>query len=410
MMHIGINAQLLSYSQSYRNSGVSRYIRRLLEGLAQEPGEYRYTIFVNGHEVEEHLAPVASHPQLTYVSAPWPEERPWTRVAWEQLKLPGELRQRHIQLLHSPVNVLPLRLPAGCRGVVTLHDLAFLRFPEVLTGPKRLYQRTFTLRSLRRATLVITVSESTRRDAIELLSLPEERLRTVYPSIDARFSASPRDEQAIQALRARYGLESGFILYLGTLEPRKNLDTLIEAFARLKGQHGIREKLVLAGSKGWLYEAIFARVRSLGLESEVLFPGFIADSEQVLWYHAATAFAYPSLYEGFGLPVAEALACGLPVVTSSVSSLPEAGAGVALTVEPRNVDALAHALYRALNDESYRQHCRAMASMVAERFSLRTMARRMRAIYEEALSEEQRQLLQSEPWPQREEQDVSSLE
>jgi glycosyltransferase involved in cell wall biosynthesis len=380
-MHIGINAQLLSGSQSYRNSGVSRYIRRLLEGLAGDPGAHTYTIFVNGKDIEEQLA--AQHPQIRYVSAPWPESHPTRRITWEQLNLPTEVRRRGIQLLHSPVNVLPEMLPRHCIGVVTLHDLAFLRLPEVLTRTKRLYHRTFTVRSLRRAHLIIAVSESARRDAIDLLSIPPERIRTVHPSIDTRFS-HVRDEPAVQALRNRYGLNAGFILYLGTLEPRKNIDTLIEAYARLKQQQGIQQKLVLAGGKGWLYDSIFERVRALGLESEVLFPGFIADSEQVLWYHAATAFAYPSLYEGFGLPVAEALACGLPVVTSNVSSLPEAGAGVALTVEPRNADALAAALYRAISDEAYRQECLAMAPMIAQRFSVGTMARQIRAVYEEA--------------------------
>jgi glycosyltransferase involved in cell wall biosynthesis len=381
-MHVGINAQLLSSSQTYRNSGVSRYIRRLLEGLAREPGEHHYTIFVNGKEAAEQTG--SAHPQLSYVSAPWPESRPAVRVAWEQLRLPQEIRRRGIRLLHAPVNVLPARLPRGCLGVVTLHDLAFLRFPELLTRTRWLYQRTFSVASLRRATLIIAVSESTRRDAMELLSLPAERIYTVYPSIDARF-APPSDEVAIQEFRARHGLNGGFILYLGTLEPRKNIDRLIEAYGRLKRHQGIQEKLVLAGGKGWLYESIFARVRALGLESEVLFPGFIADDEQILWYHAATAFAYPSLYEGFGLPVAEALACGLPVITSNVSSLPEAGAGVALTVDPQDVDALATALYRAISDQAYRTYCRAMAAMVAERFSVQNMIRQIHAAYGEAM-------------------------
>src|SRR5258708_6496091 len=127
-MHIGINAQLLSFSQNYRNGGVSRYIRYLLTALAQQPGEHTYTVFVNGQSIIERMT---QHPQISYVPAPWPESRPAVRVAWEQLALPQLLSQRHIDILHSPVNVLPERMPRHCASVVTLHDLAFLRFPHV---------------------------------------------------------------------------------------------------------------------------------------------------------------------------------------------------------------------------------------------------------------------------------------
>jgi glycosyltransferase involved in cell wall biosynthesis len=380
-MHIGINAQLLSLGNNYRNSGVSRYIRYLLSGLAMEPGDHSYTVFVNGQEVIEHLD--ARHPRITYVSAPWPESRPAMRIAWEQLTLPTLIRQRHIDVLHSPVNVLPEWLPSHCAGVVTLHDLAFLRFPHVLTRSKRLYHRTFTVRSLHRSTRIITVSDSTRQDAHELVGIPNERMNTVYPCIDKRFSHVVKEEQ-VQQFREQKGLSAGFILYLGTLEPRKNIPTLIDAYTRLRQQYGRCEKLVLAGSKGWLYDTIFATVQQYRLEDEVIFPGFVPDEEQLLWYHAASVFAYPSLYEGFGIPVAEALACGTPVVTSAVSSLPEAGAGIALTVEPQNSEALAQALYRAITDQAWREQCRKQASQIAQRFSISAMIQQTCTIYEQA--------------------------
>lgn len=380
-MHIGINAQLLSYSQNYRNGGVSRYIRFLLTELARQPGQHEYTVFVNGQDVAERLA--AHHPQITCVSAPWSEARPASRVAWEQFTLPTLIQQRRIDVLHSPVNVLPERLPRSCAGVITLHDLAFLRYPQIMTRPKRLYHRTFTVRSLRRATMTISVSDSTRQDAIELVGIDAARLKTVYPCIDPRFS-NVIDDRAISDFRQKYGLEQGFILYLGTLEPRKNITTIIETYARLRQSHSIAEKLVLAGSKGWLYETIFDRVQQLGLQSEVVFPGYVADEEQALWYQAAGAFIYPSLYEGFGLPVAEALAGGTPVVTSNVSSLPEAGAGIALCVDPHDVAAMAEALYQALTDQTYRQKCRAMAGTIGEQFSASRMVEQTRAVYEQA--------------------------
>jgi glycosyltransferase involved in cell wall biosynthesis len=382
-MHIGINAQLLSVGNTYRNSGVSRYIRYLLTELARQPGDHTYTVFVNGQEVIESLG--IEQPAMTFVAAPWPETRPVARVAWEQFTLPTLLRQRQIDVLHSPVNVLPEWLPSRCATVVTLHDLAFLRFPHVLTRSKRLYHRTFTIRSLQRASCIISVSESTKQDAHTLVGIPEARIYTVYPCINARFSRVMEEKwPVLQHFREQKGLAEGFILYLGTLEPRKNIPTLLDAYAQLREQHARREKLVLAGSKGWLYDTIFAKVRQLGLEEEVLFPGYVSDEEQLLWYQAATAFAYPSLYEGFGIPVAEALACGTPVVTTTVSSLPEAGAGIALTVDPNDSNGLAHALYKAITDTTWREQCWAQASCVAQRFSAQTMASQTRAVYEQA--------------------------
>lgn len=379
-MHIGINAQLLSFSQNYRNGGISRYLRYLLTELARNPGQHEYTIFVNGPETSARLG--VHHPQLTFVPATWSEAKPTTRVAWEQITLPSLIRQRGIQVLHSPANVLPEFLPRACASVVTLHDLAFLRMPEVLTRSRRVYHRTFTVRSLRRASAIIAVSRCTAQDLTELLGIPPRRITTVYPCIDERFS-QPVAETELEAFRTRHGLEDGYVLYLGTLEPRKNIPTLLDAYARLRQMTGTRIKLVLAGGKGWLYDMIFSRVQQLGLENEVHFPGFVSDAEQPLWYHAAAAFAYPSLYEGFGIPVAEALACGTPVVTSTISSLPEAGAGLALIVDPHNVEALAEALQKALNDASLREKCRAMAPTITERFSAAAMARQTIAVYEQ---------------------------
>src|SRR5579859_6595867 len=400
-MHIAINAQLLSLSQNYRNGGISRYIRYLLTELAKRPGQHEYTIFVNGREVVERLQQITgkdsvglsreedehegwgAQTQITYIPVSWPESKPISRVTWEQLKLPSLVREKHIDVLHSPANVLPEMLPRSCAGVVTLHDLAFLRYPHVLTRSKRLYHRTFTIRSLQRASLIITVSDSTKTDAHELVDIPYERLTTVYPCIDERFSNVP-EEDTIKTFREQKGLSDGFLLYLSTLEPRKNIPAIIDAYARLRQKYGVREKLVLAGGKGWLYDAIFAKVQQLGLETEVLFPGFVTDAEQTLWYRAASAFVYPSLYEGFGIPVAEALACGVPVVTSTISSLPEAGAGIALCVDPHDVEALTEACYQALTDPLLRAKCHDLAPSVAQKFSAHAMTEGTIAAYEQA--------------------------
>jgi glycosyltransferase involved in cell wall biosynthesis len=205
----------------------------------------------------------------------------------------------------------------------------------------------------------------------------------VYPCIDERFSNVILDEE-IRSFRQAHGLTMGFLLYLGTLEPRKNITTLIDAYAQLRKNFGREEKLVLAGGKGWLFDSIFQRVQELGLESEVLFPGFVSDAEQLLWYHSASVFVYPSLYEGFGMPVTEALACGIPVVTSDVSSLPEAGTTLALTVDPHDSDALARAIYKSLTDETLRKQCQTHAEIVRQQFSAQRMAKQTVAVYEQS--------------------------
>ena len=390
-MHIGINAQLLSLTQNYRNGGISRYIRYLLSAIVNQPGQHKFTIFVNGPEIVDHLSLItgkdlsdrSGDAQITCIAESWPESRPVSRVAWEQLKLPGLLREKDIDVFHSPANVLPERLPRACAGVVTLHDLAFLRYPQVLTRSKRIYHRTFTMHSLRRATLIIANSNSTKLDAIEFANIPAHHIRMVYPCIDERFSNVILDEE-IQPFRQSHGLNMGYLLYLGTLEPRKNLTTLIDAYAQLRKTYDRKEKLVLAGGKGWLFDSIFQKVQELGLESEVLFPGFVSDAEQMLWYHAASVFVYPSLYEGFGMPVTEALACGIPVVTSNVSSLPEAGATLALTIDPHDSQAMAQAIHKALTDETVRRQCHTQASRVRQQFSSDRMARETIAVYEHA--------------------------
>lgn len=383
-MRIAINAQLLSYSDTYRNGGISRYIRHLLNALARQPGQHEYTVFVNGQETVKRLRQEQEQAaQMEYIPINWPENRPASRVVWEQRHLPALLRERRIEVFHSPANVLPEMLPRECASVVTLHDLAFLLYPEVLTRAKRVYHRIFTTRSLRRASMIIAVSNSTKKDAVKQVGIAPGRIQTVYTCIDERFSNVITNEEK-QTFYREHGLDGGYLLYLGTLEPRKNIPTLLEAYRELRDVYSRKEKLALVGGKGWLYDEIFAKAQSLGLASEVLFPGYVSNEEQLLWYHGASAFAYPSLYEGFGLPVAESLACGVPVVTSNMSSLPEAGNDLALIVDPLDSHALAAALQRALTDTNLRQRCAELAPTVSQRFSAQAMARQTIAVYEQA--------------------------
>ncbi|HEV7127040.1 MAG TPA: glycosyltransferase family 1 protein [Ktedonobacterales bacterium] len=382
-MHVAINAQLVSFSATYRNAGVSRYTYRLVEGLSRDEGEtaandQHYSVFVTGPD----RAAVASfdNDRLKLVASRWTSSNPARRIVWEQARLPGLLRQMGVDVFHSPVNVLPLRVP--CASVVTIHDLAFIHYPQYFRRARRLYQRIFTTRSARMATLVIAVSRSTQRDLITRLGINPDSTRVVYPAIDACFQ--PVDAARLAAFRQEHDLPPHFVLYLGTLEPRKNVEGLVAAYGQLRALWPDAPPLVLAGAKGWYYDTLFAQVRTLGLERAVTFAGYVSDVEQPLWYAAADLFVYPSFFEGFGLPVAEAMACGVPVITSNVSSLPEVAGQVAIQVSPNDPDQLAAAMRRVLENGELARRMAHDGPRWASQFSGERMVRGCRDVYAEA--------------------------
>ncbi|HEV2235505.1 MAG TPA: glycosyltransferase family 1 protein, partial [Ktedonobacterales bacterium] len=361
------------------NAGVSRYTYRLIEGLAHQPTDTRYSVFVTAHDAPR--ATPFDPARVELVPARWPTARPPQRILWEQLALPGLLRRMRADVFHSTVHVLPERLP--CPSVVTIHDLAFLAYPQFFRPARRLYQRIFTARSARAATRLMAVSESTKRDVVARLGIAPEKVRVVYPAIDARFRPVA-DPARLVTFRREQGLPDRFLLYLGTLEPRKNLAALLAAYALLRARDDATPPLVLAGAKGWYYQELFDRVRQLGLERSITFAGYVRDEDQPLWYAAAELFIYPSLFEGFGLPVAEALACGAPVVTTNVSSLPEAAGDVAMLADPHQPAALAHAMQSVLLSDETRRQMAARGPVWASRFTIDRMAAGCEAVYAEA--------------------------
>jgi len=339
--HVALNAHLLFGRASYRSAGIHHYIDQLLRHLPAAAPEFRFTVFTG-----------AGRPQMPgarVLTTRLPTHRPLARIAWEQLLQPFALARARPDLLHSLAFVSPL--VQSCPTVVTVYDLSFRLTPERFRPAQRLYLSTFTAWSCRRARRVLAISESTRADVVRLLGLPPGKVDVALPGLSPVLRPLPAGQVA--AFRARRGLPERFILYLGTLEPRKNLAALLDAFAQLRPTHPDLA-LVLAGARGWWYDDLFRRVEALELAPVVHFPGYVPEDELPLWYNAAAVFAYPSSYEGFGLPVAEALACGRPVVTSAVSSLPEAGGDAAYLVPPGDVPALAGALAQALAPDAER--------------------------------------------------------
>lgn len=380
MARIGINAALLTFSQTYRNAGTSNYIYQILQQLPALERKHRFVVFTNADR-RELIA--GRSPQFRFVGNRLDMERPARRIPWEQTVLPLELARRRLDLIHGTLNVLPLarRIP----GVVTIHDVAFLRFPERFLAGKRRYLSYFTRWSARGAARVIASSENTRRDVIELLGVRDDRVRVVYLGVEDRMR-EPVDPEAVARLRVRHGLPERFFLFIGTLEPRKNLVRLLDAYAAAR-RAGVDWPLVLAGGRGWLYEEIFRRVQTLGLEPHVHFPGYVLYDDLPLWYNAAGAFVYPSLYEGFGLPVAEAMACGCPVLTARNSSLPEVAGDAAILVDGEDVEALSAGLIQLAGDEALRATLRERGAVQAARFTWRDTAAGVLDTYEEVLRE-----------------------
>lgn len=371
---IAINAHLLSDEAGYRRAGIHHYIAQVLSHLPQD-AHTSYTIF------SRHGDDLPQRPDFGLIGSRWPTERRSLRIVWEQTVWPWQARG--YDLMHSMAFVTPFIAAAGM--VVTVYDLSFLHFPERFPALQRWYLTSQTRRSCQMARRVITISESSRQDVHHFFGVPLTQIDVVYPGVNGRYRPLPPAQ--INAFRQQHQLPERFILHVGTLQPRKNIATLLEALALLVDKE---VHLVLAGGKGWFYDEIFAQVKGLGLEARVHFPGYVADEDLPLWYNAAALFAFPSVYEGFGMPVLEAMACGTPVVASSASSIPEAVGDAGLLFAPQDAAELAvrmaSVLASVLQDSALSATMRAKGLQQASRFSWQAAGWETAVVYRQALA------------------------
>jgi len=363
---LAIDASRISVAE---RTGTERYTFELLAALARIDRWNAYTLYTNG--LPPALPPLG--PNFTLRSVPLP--RLWTHARLG----PALLRDRP-DLLFVPAHVVPLLHPP--RSVVTIHDLGYLAFPEAHTARRRLELDLSTRWCLRAARRVIAISQATRNDLVRHYRADPERVAVVYHGLGRAFRPL-NDPQQIAAIRARYALDAPYFLYLGTIQPRKNLARLIDAFARSVARETL---LVIAGRRGWLSEPIARRAAELGLTHRVRFPGYVPDADLPALLGGALAFVFPSLYEGFGMPVLEAMACGAPVLTSTTSALPEVAGDAALLVDPGDTDAIAAALGRLAADESLRADLRARGLARAAGFTWERCARDTLAVLLETLT------------------------
>lgn len=371
MYRVGINAQLLSGKHGYRRAGIHHYIAQVLQHL---PFDERLTyVIFSDYEGEW------SRPDFEKVTPPWSTENRLQRIVWEQAVWPLDARRYKLDLLHSMAFVTPIWQP--CDTTLTVYDLSFLHFPERFPPFQRYYLQSQTRRSCRNAARVMTISESGRQDVHQHFGVPLDRIDVVYPGVDERFH--PYSQEEIDDFRQRQQLPQQFLLHVGTLQPRKNIPILVDALARL-GRPDL--PLVLVGGKGWQYGEIFERIAALGMNKQVRLTGYVPDEELPLWYNAASTLIFPSVYEGFGLPVVQAMACGTPVVAANTSSIPESAGDAAALFAPRDVDELVKHLLTVLDNEEQTAKMRERGLAHASRFTWNSAGAKMAEAFLNTLS------------------------
>jgi glycosyltransferase involved in cell wall biosynthesis len=372
-LRIALNAQLLSFTENYRSGGISRVIYHTLLELGRDSRGQDFEVFVPEAPSTDGWG------KLRFHASGKQTVRPPVRIAWEQTLFAKQLRSLRPDLVHG----MAYALPVGWSGpsVATIYDLSFLLFPRAFNPANRIYLAATTRATARRARRILTISEHARRDIVRLLNVPEQRIAVTYPAAEERYQ--PLDERAVESFRMARELPEAFVFALGTLEPRKNIVGLLDAYARLRKP---RPPLYVAGSAGWRFSPIFDTVRQLDLADSVRFLGFVPEDELALWYNAARLFVFPSLYEGFGLPVLEAMACGTPVITSTAASLPEVAGKAAVLVPPDEPARIAQEMQHVLDDPQLRMEMRTAGRIQASRFTWRAMTDRTVETYRQAVA------------------------
>lgn len=369
-MRIGIDCRL----PTYQMGGISRYTIHLIKALGRLDGGEQFTIF---HSRKERRSFLPADGRRFSRSDLWTP----CHHRLEHWTLAAELGPHRLDVFHSP-DFIP---PAGGAGrrVITIHDLTFLYYPEFLTAESRRYYNGQINWAVKSADRISADSEATRLDLIKLLGVPPEKVTTIHLAANPLFAAEYAAED-VAATLAAHDLRPGFIMAVGTLEPRKNIPLLLRAYQRLRREHGLDIPLLLVGGKGWIYNDIFGAIDQLGLKGQVCHLSGVTDIALAHLYRAAGALAFPSHYEGFGLPALEAMHAGCPVVASDRGSLPEVVGAAGILLPPDDEAAWAAALARALTDAPLRDALARAGRAQAARFSWEKTAAATLALYRSA--------------------------
>jgi glycosyltransferase involved in cell wall biosynthesis len=374
-MHIGIDAHAIGA----RQGGNETYIANLIKSLAEIDGDNLYTIYLANAGAAAQWRESFTPRYKNFSVRLLPPPTPLVRVP---VYLTYELFRRPVDVLHVQYTAPPFcRVPV----IVTIHDLAFERMPETFTRRGSFQLKLTVRRTAKKAARVATVSEYSRQDLLDIYKLPPEKVVVTYNGVESSFTPRPSVPNEAEEVRRRFGVSRDFLLAVGSLQPRKNLVRLIRAYARLRSEReNFSPQLVIVGRKLWLASEIFDEVKRQRWADDVILTGYVADEDLPALYRAARAFVYPSLFEGFGLPPLEAMACGTPVVTSDISSLPEIAGDAALLIDPNDEHALANALIEIMNNDRLRAELREKGIAQAKKFTWRDAAEKTLRLYREA--------------------------
>lgn len=367
-MHIGIDARLTYYA----GGGISQYIRYLIRSLAETDHRNDYTILLSRKDARSRQRPLVENFHTRSLWTP-------SHHKWERWTLSAELVRHQLDVVHSP-DFIPPAFGARCR-IITVHDLNFLYYPEFLTPESHRYYSGQIEWAVKEANHISADSEHTRRDLIDKLSVEPEKITTVHLAANPMYEGGLSEQSMVRTLR-KYKLSAGFILFVGTLSPRKNIPTLITVYEQLVVKAGMNPQLVIVGGKGWLYDDIFAAISNSSKASDIIHFNHVSDTELAHFYSAAGALVLPSYYEGFGLPPLEAMHCGCPVIVSSRSSLPEVVGSAGIKLDPDDVEGWVEALTSVLDDSQLRERMIVAGHDQARRFSWGRTATETMELYE----------------------------
>jgi glycosyltransferase involved in cell wall biosynthesis len=365
---VGINAHVLGTEVG----GDKNYVRNVIRSVGAMDPDGDYTLFL-GQPLP--LEPILGAERMRRVVV-----EPYNPLIRMPITFPLALARERIDVVHVQYIAPPI---CSARIVVTVHDISYERYPHFFAPEAITQLRALVPLTIRHAATVLTVSEFSRQDIIRRYCVAQEKVVVAHGSADPVFHPI-HDPAQFSAARERYGTGEQFILCVGNLQPRKNLVTLINAYVRLRQADATRHKLVLVGGKSWLYDDIFAAARDSGYIDDLVFTGFVPDDDLVALYNAAELFVYPSLFEGFGAPPLEAMACGTPVVTTNTSSIPEVVGDAALLVDPLDVEGMARAMAAVLDDHALRARLSARGLDRASAFSWDAAARTIVDVYRRA--------------------------
>ena len=374
-----MNVGILSWMIDRKRTGVNNYLYNLIKNIIKngKANEISLIHYERSHD------PIYS--KINDIIIP---EKPLKLTS--AIGLPQAVKNAHIDILHVPVHwynqITPFVLNREIKKVLTVHDLTPILFPDMHTRETNLTWKSSFKFIKNRTNLMICVSESTKNDCIKLLNIPEKRLRVIPLSADEQYKPLKNKKEIHEELKQKYNIDSPFILFVGTLEKRKNVPTLIKSFYKLK-KSKVDHKLVIVGGKGWKYTKIFDLIEELKLKNQVIFTDYVSDEYLVKLYNTADIFVYPSLYEGFGLPPLEAMACGCPVITSNTSSLPEVVGDAGIMIDPTDIDGLSESMLKIITDNQLREELSRKSLERAELFSWKKTAKETWNAYEDVLDD-----------------------